>query len=426
MWLKLSALFLTNRSHKQILLKNTFWLGLVEFFAKIIMFVVTVLIVRSFGAENFGRLNIAFSYAAVLMVLADFGLNTISTREIAKDPQRKQQYLANVFTIKLLISLILIVLSFLLLPVLHADPFIQKLFVLTMVFNLIQNLANFFNAVFAGLEVMELVFSSRLIHYLGFLVSVLFVTGYQLSLDSLLVAYIITDLGMFGFTLLMLHRRKMGLRLAFDWLFWRKIMRETLPLLGITVATAVYLNNDTILIGRYFGPHATGLYQSAYKILFAFLSVNIINTAIFPRLSALIEQKNSPTLARLIRLVLVVSLLTLIPLAVVITLLARPIMSIIYGPAYLSAATALSLLIWAGVVSYFRTFVSNLLIAGGRQQLYFYAFFAGTALNVVLNLLFLPKFGYVFASFSLLMSEILITAITLFNLKIVSAKFAIR
>lgn len=426
MWLRIKSFFFSNRSHKQILLKNTFWLGLIEFFSKIIMFVVTVLIVRSFGPENFGRLNIAFSYVAIFMVLSDFGLNTISTREIAKNPQKKQKYFSNVFTIKLLISFLLIILSFILSPILHADPFIQKLFILTVIFNLIQNLTNFFCAVFSGLEIMEFVFTTRIIHYLGLFVSAIFVTQNRLGLDILLVAYIVTNMFMFIITLLMFKKRKIELSFSFDFVFWKKIMKETLPLLGITVATSIYLNNDTILIGRYFGPQSTGLYQSAYKILFAFLSVNIVNTALFPRISALIQQKSYQTLSRLIRFILSISLIILIPLAMIITVFSKQIMNVIYGPAYISAGTALIFLIWAGVVNYFRTFTGNFLIASGRQRIFFYAFFAGTILNLVLNLFLTPKFGYIFCSFSLLISELLITMVSIFILRITNKQTLVK
>lgn len=406
---KIRSFFFSNRSQKQILLKNTFWLGFIEFVSKIIMFVVTVLIVRSYGAENFGRLNIAFSYAAILMVLSDFGINTIATREIAKDPNAKQQYLSNIFTIKLLISLLLIILSFILLPVLHSDPFIQKLFLLTMAFNLVQNITNFFCAVFSGLEIMESVFTTRIIHYLGLFLSVIFVTQNHLGMDTLLVAYILTDICMFGITVLMFKRKKIQVSFSFDFIFWKKIMKETLPFVGLTVATAIYLNNDTILIGRYFGSQSTGLYQSAYKILFAFQSVNIINTALFPRLSALIQQKNYQTLSRLIRLILSVSFITLIPLACIITVFSQPIMNIIYGSSYVVAGPVLILLIWAGVINYFRSFISNLLIARNRQKLFFYCFLAGTIVNVAINLTITPHYTYYLPALSLLISEILIT-----------------
>ena len=61
-------------SNKKILIKNTFWLSAVEFFSKILMFVVTVGLVRYWGAGEFGAYNLAFAYVAMFMILADLVL----------------------------------------------------------------------------------------------------------------------------------------------------------------------------------------------------------------------------------------------------------------------------------------------------------------------------------------------------------------
>ena len=409
---RLKNFLLHNNTSKQTLFKNTFWLGQIEFFSKIILFFVTILIVRSFGPSNFGKFNLAFSYAAIIMVLSDFGLNTIVTREVAKHPELANKYLSNTLSIKLIVSLLLGIVAYLIRPLLNGDPFIQKLFLLCVVYNLIQNLFNLLISIFSGLEKMEYIFAIRLIYYLGILFSAILITTNHSSPDKLLLLYVITSIITLLFTAFLIIVNKIKIYLEFDFVFWKKIFIETLPLLGMAVLAAIYTNNDTILIGRYFGPEKVGFYQSAYKILFAFMSVNVVNYALFPRFSALIHQKNYESLNKLIKLTLTLSFVVLVPLAIGITIFAKPIINIIYGSVYSSASLAMILLVWSGVVNYFRAFAGNLLVASNRQKEGFFIFLIGTVVNITINLTITPHYNYYLPALTLLISETLITILS--------------
>lgn len=417
---KIVTLFFSNRSQKQILLKNAFWLGQNEFFSKIILFFVTILIVRSFGPTNFGKYNLAFSYTALLMVLSDFGLNTIIIREVAKHPNLVHKYLANILSIKLIISLFLVLIAFIIRPFLNDDPFIQKLFLLCIAYSLIQNINSLLIAVFSGLEKMEYIFISKLIYYLGLLFSAILITINHSTPDKLLLAYIIMTIFSLSITATLIKINKITIKFEFDAILWKKILKEVLPFLGLAITGAIYLNGDTILIGRFFGPEKAGLYQSAYKILFAFQSINIVNNALFPRISALINQKNYSALSKLIRFVVSISLLGLIPLGLIITIFAKPIMSIIYGSAYTNASPATILLIWSGVIFYFRGLFCNLLIASNQQKHVLYALLLGTTANILFNLFIMSRYNFIYASLAVVISELIIlfSAVAIYYAKI--------
>ncbi|HPD44715.1 MAG TPA: flippase [Candidatus Woesebacteria bacterium] len=394
------AFFFRNLTTKQTLIKNTFWLGLAEIVAKLVMFVVTILVVRSFGPTNFGRLNLATAYAAIIVVFADFGLNIITTREIAKNKSEKDKYLSNIFTIKLIISLIIWLITVFWVR--------DRLILLVLTFSLLQNFCLLLGAVFSGLEAMQYNFISRSIYYLGLLAAAVWVTRTNPNPERLMKSYILTTSLAFIVTFFMLKIKKITLRPAFDFSFWRKIFKETLPFVGSSIIGVIYLNLDSILIGRYFGPEQVGFYQSAYKILFAFQSINIVNNSLFPRISALMAEEKYTTLKKLNVVVISLSLLGLIPLGVLMTILAKPIMRIIYGSIYVSAAPAMVCLIWSGIIFYFRNYVNNLLVAANQQYRVFYSLLAGTTVNALFNLLITPKFNFIYASIAMVLSELTI------------------
>jgi O-antigen/teichoic acid export membrane protein len=284
----------------------------------------------------------------------------------------------------------------------------NQLILLALTFNLFQNFSSLLCAAFSGLEAMQYNFISRFIYYLGILIAALLVVHTHGNPEKLITFYIITSIITFILTFLMLKVKNIKLTLVIDLPFWKKIIKDTLPLFGMAITGVIYLNIDSIIIGRNFGPEQVGFYQSAYKIFFAFQSINVINNSLFPRISSLIDKKKYSTLKKIIKFFILFSLLTLIPLGITISIFSKQIINIIYGPAFISTSPALIFLIWSGVVFYFRNFINNLLIANNKQKQVFYSNFLGTTINVMFNLFITSRFNYIYASIAMVISEIII------------------
>jgi O-antigen/teichoic acid export membrane protein len=405
-------------STKKTLIRNTFWLGLVEAFSKLILFGVTISLVRYLGPKDFGSFNLAFSYVTIFMILADFGLGTVTTREVAKHKDHSDKYLSNLLGLKISLSALIVVLiglSFLVVPISTS----KNMILAVMFYLLCQNIDNIFNSIFLAWERMELVFFSRIFYYSGLLISALAIIALKGTALQIVLAYgFFTFLSVLFSTFLI---KKIGIKVAitFDKVFWKEILIESIPFMGLAIVGTVYANSDTLLIGHFWGNESVGFYQSAYKILFAFQSINVINNAIFPRINVLIHENKSETLNKLIKLVVLFSIFGLIPLALFITFFQNLIIKIIYGPVYLSAAPVMALLVWSGVINYFRILTSNILFAHKKQKYVFYSVSIGLVTSLLINLLIMPKFGFTVSAWSLLISEtvILLATIVFLNKK---------
>jgi len=404
-------------SNKQLLIKNTFWLGAVEFFSKILLFFITVGLVRYWGAQEFGAFNLSFAYIAIFMILSDFGLTTIATRDVAKHKDLSEKYLSNLIGLKLALS-ILIILFFVMSFLFIKNPVSIPLLFTTLIFSLIQVFQGVFIAIFQAWEKMEMVFLNRMIYYIGMLVSALLVISFHGTAIHLVLGYTVSTILSIIWGIFQINLLKIKINIAFDFDFWKELIKEALPLFGMTAATVVYANNDTLLIGRYFGNDQVGWYQTAFKILFAFQSVNVINYAIFPRITVLFHENKKETVEKLIKLVIGLSLLGLIPLAMLITWQRELIMKLIYGPSFVISAWVMSLLIWSGVINYFRVFVGNLLVIKKKQNFVFLSVLIGTLVDLIINYFMIPKVGFVQAGWSLIISELVILGVMLLGFKI--------
>ena len=83
-------------------LGNTSWLFGEKVVRLIVTFFVGILIVRYLGPNDFGLLSYAISFAGLFSTLATLGLDTIITRELVKQPKKRDIILGSVFTIRLI------------------------------------------------------------------------------------------------------------------------------------------------------------------------------------------------------------------------------------------------------------------------------------------------------------------------------------
>jgi O-antigen/teichoic acid export membrane protein len=103
-----------------------------------------------------------------------------------------------------------------------------------------------------------------------------------------------------------------------------------------------------------------------------------------------------------IRLLVMVAL----PIAILVTVLATPLIRILGGAAFLpDSATALTLLIWSIPVGFVNSVTQYVLIAVGQQRFLTRAFVIGVTFNVVANLYMIPRYGFAGAAVVTILSE---------------------
>lgn len=415
--MNLKKIIFGNYSNKQILAKNTFWLGGLEVVSKVIMFIVTVSLVRYLGPEGFGAYNFASAYVAIIMIFSDLGLSTILTRDVAKNKAEVNRYLSNVMGIKLATSVLIIAVVLILTPLLGSYRTYFWLILLTTIYNLSLQFQTVIVAVLSAFEKMEYVFVVRTVYYMGILLAAMATIKLNLGVNMLVANYLSVGILNLVTAIWLLNKIGVRIKIEINRMVWQKMLKESAPMLGFIAGSQIYGNIDTLLVAKFFGNTEVGWYQSAYKILFAFQSVNIINSVTFPRFAVLIQEKKETTLNKLLKIIISGSLVILVPLAIIISWQSELIIKLIYGSKYLAAAPMVAILIWVGVINYFRILVTNLLVARGKQKMVFYAMTAGLLVNICLNLVVMPRTGFLFAAVSLIISEVVIlgTAIKLMN-----------
>jgi O-antigen/teichoic acid export membrane protein len=100
-------------------------------------------------------------------------------------------------------------------------------------------------------------------------------------------------------------------------------------------------------------------------------------------------------------------LIPIIPIAVATTILANQIITLIYGAKFLPSSGALAILIWSEIFVYYGLVHYEIVISTHQQRLYLLFTAVGAAVNVLLNLLWIPRYGIEGASAATLISYLL-------------------
>jgi O-antigen/teichoic acid export membrane protein len=187
---------------------------------------------------------------------------------------------------------------------------------------------------------------------------------------------------------------------------FRGVLRSILPFNVYPFIVNVYDRIDVVLLSRLAGAFATGIYALPYR---AFSSLQIIPYgvmgALLPGFSAsAADAEARQRCSRAMKfLYLVALLLVLIAMA-----FARPAFTLILGEHFAASASALKILIWAGIPAFLNHALNTLLLSAHREKAFLWTASICTIFNCSANILLIPRFSWVAAAAVTVLTELLL------------------
>ncbi len=80
-----------NKTVKQTIFKNTFWLGIGLGTDRLFRLVLLIYTARILGAVDYGKFNFALSFLALFAIFSDLGLPIIIIREFAREKEKQEE-----------------------------------------------------------------------------------------------------------------------------------------------------------------------------------------------------------------------------------------------------------------------------------------------------------------------------------------------
>ena len=200
-------------------------------------------------------------------------------------------------------------------------------------------------------------------------------------------------------------------RAEFDIALQRNMVSESFPLMLNHLLATLFFKIDVPMIRTMRGEVEVGRYGTAYKFVDAFNIIpSFFTFALFPLMSRQ-ATGDRPALTRTYHLAIKLMVAVALPLAVATTFLAAPMVGLLGGREFLpDGALALQLLIWSIPFGWINSVTNYLLVAIGQQRALTRAFVIAVTFNIVINAVFIPKYGFRAAAISTILSEIVVGA----------------
>ena len=389
---RLRTLLLVNRHWEQVVFKNVVWAALAEAVVRALKLAILPLIARAFGPAEFGKFAFAYSFASLFNIVFDAGLATTTTRELAAASQN-EALLPDILLMKLLLGVLgtaAIVLGMLLVT---PDPMIRAMIVVLGVAFFILEYVNLSLSVFRAQQRMEYEFAVR-VAQAGFLVAAVAVAVWRApSVLNVSYAYLISTVLTLALVAVATRGRLVRIRTWVQAAAWRRILRIAVPLALASGATTAYMNFDSILLGSLGRLTDTGWYNLAARIVGILLVPStLVALVIFPAFTSTASEIDARFRERWERWsVGMIALGTY--LACIVFATAGPLVRLIFGPAFAPTAAALRIMLIAVAMIFVYTPSFQAMIVFDRQRTLFWSLFVGAAVNVLLNVWWIPTYG---------------------------------
>lgn len=388
------------------LLKNPFYLLSARIIHMGLSLFYTILLARYLGLEDFGKLTIVLTFLMFFTLIYDFGFNRFIILQVSRGLERTESFAFNMIFLRIGLSLLSIG-SMLGLTYLmgYSKEILHLLFIAGFIL-IPSSIVLTLDALIQSKERMDL--SSLGLAAQAVLIALSGLIPIYLGLDlrgitlSLLIAH---GLSLFGYLFIFF---KMGgsLRPQRGPAFSIKSLRAAVPFSVISILGFIYLKADTILLSLLKGEEAVGLFGAAWRTIEGLLVFPmILMTAYFPRFSIYSLSDTGP-LIRLYRLSIAVLVTLALPVAILCSAFSKPILEIVFGVSYGAADRTFSILAWSMFLMYLNAPAATL-IQTSRQYDRFIPFAAAnTLLNLVLNVILIPRYSLIGPSLSKIVTEI--------------------
>jgi O-antigen/teichoic acid export membrane protein len=189
----------------------------------------------------------------------------------------------------------------------------------------------------------------------------------------------------------LIWQRRAALRPAYDRGLVRQMNRFGLPLLPAGLAIWVVDFADRLLLGRIVDQHEVGLYAVGVKIASAMVLVQLAFRTAWPAFAYSLEEGGQAR--RTFAYVLTYTSLLGCWMSLALGLLAPWLVDLLAAPEFAPAERVVAPLAFSGALLMAYTTLSIAASRANRTDRYWQVAVAGAAVNILLNLLLVPKYG---------------------------------
>lgn len=375
--------------------KNTFFQILGRGWTLLASLATTFLLTRTLGLKGYGDYVFITSFVLVFVGLTDFGITTIAVRESSARASEKETIFANVLGLRLVSSvLVFLVFNIVILFLPQFSNLRQVSFVASfvLIFLMLRTTAQ---SVFQTNLRMDIASSLEVISSLLLLVFiwVFLLLGKPISLFTLMIFWAVSSL-FSSIAAVFLWKKFLPLKICYDRTLWSDFFKQAFPLGVFLFVNAVYDRGiDNFFLKTFIGSEAVGFYGLAYKIHANLIfGAAFLMNSLFPIISSYSD--NIERLQAIYKKVFSLLLAGGILIFCFGFFSAPLIVKVLAGDNFLVSVNLLRILFLATIFSFLNHLTGYLMISLREQKKLLLFSLLSLSINLIFNLVFIPRFSY--------------------------------
>ncbi|HJN64176.1 MAG TPA: flippase [Flavobacteriales bacterium] len=367
-------------------------------------YLLTLVIANLFGAKGLGDYVLAITVLRLFTLLAKAGLDTTSIRFIASFASKDKW--TSIFSLRKQVITILsftsvfasVLMYFLAIPI--ADLINAKseyielnaFFVLPMAFFMLH-----YQSLRGLKRIAEFSFFYRMSQALFSVISIVII--YQFTQDSEVPVYaylvsviIVSFLSFLSFRFWLKNRSDGKESAEKEIMSYSTLLKISIPLMFAQSVQFIMAWTDKLMLGAMTTPEDVGIYHTAFKLsMFAAVALMSINSIASPKFAEMFGKNDMEGLKKVVHQSTKMIFWTSVPLVTIFFIFPEFFLGL-FGEEFKIGVTAFIFLSCGRLVSSFSGSVGNILQMTGNQNIYALILFFGAILNIVLNLILIPKY----------------------------------
>ena len=385
--------------------QNAAWIIGCKIVQSIINLIITMVSARYLGPSNYGLISYAASIVAFFIPIMQLGFSRTLVQELINKPKREGKILGTAIILNFISAVACMITIFLFFEFAHAEEkvtiIVGGLYSISLLFQATEIIQYWFQA-----KLLSKYYSIiSLIAYC--LVSVykiyLLIAGKDVTWFALSNSF---DFLLISIALICVYYKLGNQKLSFSFSLGKEMLQRSKYYIVSSMMVTVFSQTDRIMLKLLVNESENGYYSAAFVCvgMTSFVFLAIIDS-MRPVILAEKKRESNEYGTKLSQLY---SIVTYIGLAqsIGMTLLARPIILILFGKEYVASITTLRIAVWFVTVSYYGNIRNVWILAEQKQRYLWIINMSGAIMNIVLNAIFIPFCGAAGAAIASVITQI--------------------
>ncbi|MFO7992437.1 MAG: flippase [Thermoplasmata archaeon] len=390
--------------------KNTTWLVTAKIASRVLTALFIILLANHLLPESFGVYNFAFSMAYLLTVIADWGFDEYTVREVSRDLEKGPEILGNIISLRLILSAFTLFAMFIMFKLflshINTDLSFKVLFIIGFML-VFEKISGSFTAIFQANERMELQAVAILIWRSVFLALGILAIYLDYPLYKILLLLFIPYIVNLMISCFFYFRYLNGSISIPQPSSWLSLMKTTSPFTLFIFVSMFYGHVLVLLLSVLKGDFFTGVYGASWKIIVFFGVVPYsFGRALYPVFSKLYATERK-SLERFyfhsLRYLLILSL----PLAIGLYVIGGDVVSLIYRNEYIATVEVFKIMIWIIPFLFMNGSLKMVIWSSDRTVESSKNLIIASIALVAMGVFLIPQYGAAGAAMSAVVAEII-------------------